>query len=83
MEKAALDDYTTYLRLERGLSENSITSYAYDAKAFIAYIEEYNPQLSPENCSKQDTQTYVYQLAKQVNAFAGATDFRFEKLLIF
>ena len=35
--KAALDDYTTYLRLERGLSENSITSYAYDIKAFIAY----------------------------------------------
>ena len=70
--KAALDDYTTYLRLERGLSENSITSYAYDIKAFIAYIEEYNPQLTPENCSKQDTQTYVYQLAKQVNARSQA-----------
>ena len=70
--KAALDDYTTYLRLERGLSENSITSYAYDIKAFIAYMEEYNLQLSPENCSKQDTQTYVYQLAKQVNARSQA-----------
>ena len=70
--KAALDDYTTYLRLERGLSENSITSYAYDIKAFIAYIEEYNPQLTPENCSKQDTQAYVYQMAKQVNARSQA-----------
>jgi len=70
--KAALDDYTTYLRLERGLSENSITSYAYDIKAFIAYIEEYNPQLTPENCSKQDTQAYVYQMAKQVNARSHA-----------
>ena len=70
--KAALHDYTTYLRLERGLSENSIKSYAYDIKAFITFIDAHNPQLTPENCSKQDTQAYVYQLAKQVNARSQA-----------
>ena len=41
--KTALDDYITYLRLERGLSENSIQSYAYDIKAFILYINDFFP----------------------------------------
>ena len=40
--KTALDDYITYLRLERGLSENSIQSYAYDIKAFILYINDFS-----------------------------------------
>lgn len=70
--KAALEDYITYLRLERGLSENSISSYAYDIKAFIKYIEAFSPQLTPENCAKEDTQAFVYQLSQQVNARSQA-----------
>ena len=70
--KTALDDYITYLRLERGLSENSIQSYAYDIKAFILYINDFSPQLTLEKCSKEDAQAYVYHLAKQVNARSQA-----------
>lgn len=66
--KNALKDYQIYLRLERGLSENSISSYTYDIQGFINYIETYSPQLTIRNCQKGDTQAYIYHLAKQVNA---------------
>ena len=64
----ALKDYQIYLLLERGLSENSISSYTYDVQGFIDYIETYNPQLTITNCQKADTQAYIYHLAKNINA---------------
>ncbi len=68
----ALKDYRIYLRLERGLSENSINSYSYDIQGFIDHIDAYHPQLTITNCQKEDAQAYIYALAKKVNARSQA-----------
>ena len=68
----ALKDYTVYLRLERGLSENSINSYRYDIQGFIDHIQAHTPQVNLTNCQKEDAQAYIYDLAKKVNARSQA-----------
>ena len=68
----ALKDYQIYLRLERGLSENSINSYSYDIQGFIDHVETYHPRLTITNCQKEDAQAYIYALAKKVNARSQA-----------
>ena len=65
--ETALTDYKIYLRLERGLSENSIASYSYDMQRFIDHIKEEYEKITPLNCSKEHVQTFVYSIAKTVN----------------
>ena len=36
----ALNDYQLYLKIERGLSENSIANYAFDIKKLIKFLEK-------------------------------------------
>lgn len=68
----ALTDYKIYLRLERGLSENSISSYGYDIERFIRYIKEDDKKITPLNCSKDHIQAFVYSIAKTVNSRSQA-----------
>ena len=68
----ALKDYTIYLRLERGLSENTIQSYFYDIQAFIDYIKANNLNFTIQSCSKDDLNAYVYFLAKEVSSRSQA-----------
>lgn len=42
--KAAIKDYSNYLRLERGLSENTIENYHLDLKKLMDYLDENNIQ---------------------------------------
>ena len=43
----ALRDYQHYLRIERGLSLNSIENYSYDIVKLIHYLEEAKIKISP------------------------------------
>ena len=64
----ALNDYKSFLRIERGLSQNSIENYAYDIKKLIFYLDEKGIAVSPINISREIVQQFIYDLAKQVNA---------------
>lgn len=63
----ALKDYKLYLKIERGLSNNSITSYGLDVEKLIGYLEDKHISVSPLNISKETIQQYIYELAKTVN----------------
>ncbi|MCB4797392.1 site-specific tyrosine recombinase XerD [Neotamlana laminarinivorans] len=66
--QAALKDYKTYLKIERGLSENSIESYALDILKLIQYLKANNIEFSPVNINTETVQRCVYETAKQLNA---------------
>ena len=64
----AKTDFSTYLKIERGLSDNTINSYVLDVEKLIAFLKENNTTESPINISKETIKEFVYQTAKQLNA---------------
>ena len=62
-----LKDYQNYLRLERGLSENSIASYSLDVKKLIGWLETNKIQHSPLSIQEETIQQFIYEIAKTVN----------------
>ena len=63
-----LNDYSHYLKIERGLSENSISSYKNDVKKLIGFLKEKKMSIPPQNIAKETIQEFIYSIAKEVNA---------------
>ncbi|WP_442846071.1 site-specific tyrosine recombinase XerD [Leeuwenhoekiella sp. H156] len=68
----SLTDYTIYLRLERGLSENSVLSYRLDIEKLIKWIEEYTITQSPVSIDRDTLQDFIYHAAKELSARSQA-----------
>lgn len=64
----ALKDYQLYLKIERGLSKNSINSYTLDVEKLIHYAEENDISESPISITTETIQQFIYATAKIVNA---------------
>ena len=65
--KHALKDFTTYLKLERGLSKNSILSYSRDIEKLMTFLEAHDINTTPILIDKQTVQQFLYEVAKVVN----------------
>tara|TARA_R110002049_G_scaffold76250_2_gene196077 strand:+ start:233 stop:1129 length:897 start_codon:yes stop_codon:yes gene_type:complete len=64
----ALKDFQLYLKIERGLSKNSIDNYALDVKKFILYLKAHNINDSPILITSETVQQFIYDVAKSINA---------------
>ncbi|WP_290696233.1 site-specific tyrosine recombinase XerD [Lacinutrix sp.] len=64
----ALKDYQLYLKIERGLSNNSISNYSFDVKKLMNYLEANSITSSPITITKETIQQFIYTIAKTVNA---------------
>lgn len=64
----ALTDYSHYLKLERGLSGNSIENYGLDVKKLIKYLSVNDIEVNPVDISEKTLQEFVYEASKKLNA---------------
>ena len=76
------DQFINYLRIERGLADNTVQAYSRDLTRFFLFLEE--RKLSPRKISREQISEYLGILAKQVssksvarNVSAIKTFFRF------
>lgn len=70
--KNALLDYQFYLKIERGLAQNSIDSYSRDVKKLIFYLEENEIITSPIEIGQKELQQFIYTISKEINARSQA-----------
>ncbi len=63
-----LKEYQNYLRLERGLSENTIANYTFDIEKLISFLESNEIDVSPLKITEEVVQQFIYEIAKNVNA---------------
>lgn len=65
--KQATYDYINYLKIERGLSKNSIDSYHRDIKKLVLFIDTLKKKYAPINISSDIIQTFIYESSKTIN----------------
>jgi len=63
----ALKDYKHYLKIERGLSKNSITNYEFDINKLIQYLEAHDISATPMDISMDIVQPFIYESSKVLN----------------
>ncbi len=64
----AIKDYNHYLRIERGLSDNSIINYTLDIQRLTSFLEDHTMEYSPISIEKDTLQEFIYETAKLVNS---------------
>lgn len=63
----AIGDYQLFLKIERGLSINTIDGYSRDLIKLTNYLEQKDIKSSPITLDKEIIQQFIYEIAKQVN----------------
>ena len=63
----AIRDFQLFLKIERGLSKNTIDSYTRDLEKLMLFLEENQINHTPITIDKESIQQFIYELAKKVN----------------
>jgi integrase/recombinase XerD len=62
-----IKDYQSYLRIERGLSKNTIENYSFDIERLCLFLENNQIEVSPIKISDETVQQVIYSVSKEVN----------------
>ena len=63
-----IKNFQSYLRIERGLSKNTIENYSYDIERLVLFLKEHKIDVSPLEITEESLQQFVYTISKEVNA---------------
>ena len=62
-----IKSYQSYLRIERGLSKNTIENYSFDLERLCLFLDENQMDVSPIKMTSEIIEQFVYQISKEVN----------------
>lgn len=62
-----IKNFQSYLKIERGLSKNSIENYILDVEKLCKFLDENAITVSPIKIQEETVQQFIYQIAKSVN----------------
>ena len=65
--KEALNDFTLYLKIERGMSKHTVQNYTLDVQKLIRYLERHEMTLGPLQITSLQIQEFIYEIAKEMN----------------
>jgi integrase/recombinase XerD len=63
----AIKEYQLYLKIERGLSKNTIDSYTKDLEKLCLFLKENNVSISPIAIDANIVKQFIYEVAKKLN----------------
>jgi integrase/recombinase XerD len=62
-----LKSYQSYLKIERGLSKNTIDNYTFDIERLCLFLNQNSIQVSPIGINEETLQQFIYAVSKEVN----------------
>ncbi|WP_264566873.1 site-specific tyrosine recombinase XerD [Flavobacterium sp. N3904] len=62
-----IKSYQSYLKIERGLSKNTIDNYSFDIERLCVFLGENDIQVSPLAIKEEVVQQFIYSVSKEVN----------------
>ena len=67
-----IKSFQSYLKIERGLSKNTIDNYSFDLERLCNFLNDNNIVVSPIKINEETLQQFIYYVATQVNARSQA-----------
>ena len=63
----AINDFSLYLKIERGMSKHTVQSYTLDVHKLIMYLKIHNMSLGPLQITSLQIQRFIYEISKDLN----------------
>lgn len=64
--QTAIKQYQYYLKIERGMAQNTITSYVMDMEKLVSYLSDFQINEKPSDISQETIREFVYNVAKEL-----------------
>lgn len=65
--KDSLKQYRFYLKIERGMSDNTVVGYEQDVNKLITYLDENSIDAGPADIGEETLQHFIYDSSKKTN----------------
>jgi integrase/recombinase XerD len=62
-----INDYKSYLKIERGLAINSIENYCFDVQRLVDYLDSNGIDVSPILIDEEVIQQFIYHISAELN----------------